>query len=637
MAKNILSTVTATENLYSAWKEVKKKKGSPGVDGISVALFGSRLDYNLTALQRCLQNGDYSPLPLLKFYVAKQSGGKRPICIPAVVDRVAQRAFLRVVDPMVEPRLSDCSFAYRRGRSVKTAIQRILFYREQGYSYVVHTDIDDYFEHIDHDFLLEKLSGLIDCNEAIELVKAWLKVDFYEGGRLVKNPHKGLPQGAVISPLLANVYLDEFDKAFEQTDFKLVRFGDDFLILCKDKASTKLAFDMALEIIKRLSLKLSYEKTAIVHFGDGFKFLGATLPNRDYIGPDTKSNPGDMPQGKPTKSPILLRTLYLQEQGCILAKNDQRFVIKKKNDVLAEIPAIKVDQIIVLGNSSITTSAMKFALTKRIPIILLSKKGCYCGRIERGDSGNVELHQIQFNLLRDHDFCLRVSKKIVKAKIHNQRVLLQRHSKKIGNINQILDLMRNLLKKVETSNNVDQLRGLEGIASTHYFNGFKCLLKSSFGFKNRIKRPPVDPVNSLLSFGYTLLFQNVYAFITVHGLNPYIGYFHALRNRHPCLASDLIEEFRTPIIDSLVLYLVNSQILKDRDFYYVGKERRCLLIDSAQKTFIRHFEHKMNSEVTHYHTGILCSYRKCIDLQVQEMLKVIKGEQSVYRPLTMRY
>jgi len=349
MAKNILSTVTATENLYSAWKEVKKKKGSPGVDGISIALFGSHLDYNLTALQRCLQNGDYSPLPLLKFYVAKENGGKRPICIPAVVDRVAQRAFLRVIDPMIDPRLSNCSFAYRKCRSVKAAIQRILFYREQGYPYVVHTDIDAYFEHIDHDFLLEKLSSLIDCNEAIELVKRWLKVDLYEGGRLVKNPHKGLPQGAVISPLLANVYLDEFDKAFEQTDFKLVRFGDDFLILCKDKASTKLAFDMALEMIKRLRLKLSCSKTAIVHFGDGFKFLGATFANRN-IESDTKSSSVDVPQGKSHKSPILLKTLYLQEQGCILAKNDQRFVIKKKKDVLAEIPAIKVDQIIVLGN-----------------------------------------------------------------------------------------------------------------------------------------------------------------------------------------------------------------------------------------------------------------------------------------------
>lgn len=638
VAQNILSKITEIENLYNAWKEVKKKKGSPGVDGVSIALFGSRLDHNLIDLQNRLKNGDYSPLPLLKFYAPKKDGEKRPLCIPAIVDRVAQRAFLRVIDPIIDPHFSDASFGYRRGRSAISAVRKIFHYQRQGYNQIIHADIDAYFEHIDHDLLLEKLSRLVNNSEVIELVKQWLKVDIYEGGRLLKAPRKGLPQGAVISPLLANLYLNEFDKAFEQTDFKLIRFGDDFLILCKDGPSAKAALQMAFELIKELALNLNQDKTKIIHFNDGFRFLGATFSNdRDYTEFSTERSPIYPPSDKFHKSPILLRTLYVQEQGCILTKTDQRFVIRKKKDVLMEVPAIKVDQIIILGNSSITTYAMKLALRKGISITLLSKKGDYCGTIERGNSGNVELHRIQFNHLMDRDFCLRVSKEIVKAKIHNQKVLLRRHSQKIENVDQELRLMDSLLKKIENSNNVDQIRGLEGMASSHYFKAFKYLLRNSFGFENRVKRPPTDPINCLLSFGYTLLFQNVYAFIKIHGLNPYIGYFHAIRDKHPSLASDLIEEFRTPIIDSLILYVVNSQILKEADFDYGGENRMCLLTESARKTFIKHFEDKMNSKITHPHTGISGNYRKCIDLQVQEMLRYIKGEQDIYRPMVTRY
>jgi CRISPR-associated protein Cas1 len=138
-----------------------------------------------------------------------------------------------------------------------------------------------------------------------------------------------------------------------------------------------------------------------------------------------------------------------------------------------------------------------------------------------------------------------------------------------------------------------------------------------------------------LSFGYTLLFYNLYALIAARGLHPYVGHLHLLRDRHPALASDLIEEFRAPIVDSLVLYLVNSKIFTPADFSRLP-DGPCLLKDTARKTFLRAFEQKMGTQITHPHTGAVVDYRRCLDLQVCQMAEWIRGEVSAYQPMRIR-
>jgi CRISPR-associated protein Cas1 len=138
-----------------------------------------------------------------------------------------------------------------------------------------------------------------------------------------------------------------------------------------------------------------------------------------------------------------------------------------------------------------------------------------------------------------------------------------------------------------------------------------------------------------LSLGYTLLFYNLYALIVARGLHPYVGHLHLIRDRHPALASDLIEEFRAPIVDSLVLYLVNGKILTPADFSRLP-DGPCLLKDGARKTFLRFFEQKMGTQITHPHTGAVVDYRRCLDLQVCQMAQWIRGEVSAYQPMRIR-
>ncbi len=331
------------------------------------------------------------------------------------------------------------------------------------------------------------------------------------------------------------------------------------------------------------------------------------------------------------------RTLYIQEQGSVLAREDERLVVKKEKEILLEVPAAKIDQIFVFGNCTITTPAMTYCLKEDIPIILFSSRGNYYGIIDSPLGDNVSLHRQQFARVADPAFCLATAKAIIETKLHNSRLLLQRHQrrKQLPAVATAIDRLGEISMRLPQATTLEEANGYEGAGAAQYFAALGQLVDSAFQFSRRTRQPPTDPFNSLLSLGYTLLFYNLYALITARGLHPYVGHLHLMRDRHPALASDLIEEFRAPIVDSLVLYIVNSKIMKPTDFSRLPNGP-CLLSNEARKTFLRFFEQKMATQITHPHTGTVADYRRCLDLQVCHMVEWIRGEVTAYQPMRMR-
>lgn len=237
----------------------------------------------------------------------------------------------------------------------------------------------------------------------------------------------------------------------------------------------------------------------------------------------------------------------------------------------------------------------------------------------------------------DETFGLAFSKAVVIAKLNNARVFLQRQRKEelrdtVGRIKECMD-------RVQAADTLDRLRGCEGSGAAAYFPAFGTLLRGEFRFSRRVRRPPKDPVNSMLSFGYTLLFYNIFSLIHAHNLDPYIGYFHSDRPNHPALASDLIEEFRTPIVESLVLSLINKSIVKPDGFYCLkeGERSPCFMTDETRKRFIRAFEEKMHIEVFHPETEFRVDYRRCVDLQIGRFVQYLRGERDEYVPYRIRF
>ena len=202
------------------------------------------------------------------------NGEPRSLAIPTVRDRIAQAAAYQVLNPILEAQFEDCSFAYRPGRSVKQALYQVKEYRDQGYIWVVDLDIDAYFDNIIHDLLFEKIKQYIPEERVLRLIHLWVEAEVYDG-RGIFRMTRGIPQGSVISPLLANLFLDELDEQLLQGGYRLVRYGDDYLILCKTKDKAQEAMEVSDELLDQLTLELNPEKTRITTFDQGFRYLGA--------------------------------------------------------------------------------------------------------------------------------------------------------------------------------------------------------------------------------------------------------------------------------------------------------------------------------------------------------------------------
>jgi len=598
----LFDRMTAMTTLLRAFDRVEENHGGPGVDGETVEDFGTRLESRLLALRQALRSESYRPAPLLHTRMAKAEGGTRILRIPCVRDRVAQTAAALVLTPVLDPEFEDVSYyGYRYGRSVDQAVRRIMQLRDRGFRWVVDADIQRYFDEIPQDKLLERLARHVDGEAVLALIRLWLTAEVRDGARTYRMT-KGVPQGSPLSPFLANLYLDRLDEAHLRAGHKLVRFADDFVILCKTRPEAERALDLAEAELRKMQLALNPAKTRITHFDHGFKYLGtiflrSLVMRARYREPDPLWAPAsasaeseapaapaltehtslaeamrgalerlpedrarerwealrereaeaDLPPPAAGHDP-LLRTLYIMEQGAELGKEYERFIVRKRDTAPIEVPAIKVDQILIFGNVHITTPAMQFCLIEEIPIFLLSSRGQYYGVVESAKSDQGTLHARQFARTADPVFALGFSRGVVRGKLGNARTLLLRLGRRTEDpdIQAAAPEIEGLIGRIAEVGTLDELRGLEGAAAARYFSVWPKLLGPEWGFTARRRQPPPDPVNSLLSFGYTLLFYNVYAMLRARGLHPHVGIYHALRAGHPALCSDLMEEFRPP-------------------------------------------------------------------------------------------
>lgn len=615
--------------LEAAWERVEANDGCAGVDGVSVEQFAGNLERNLAKLA----GEAYQPLPLLRIYVEKQpgSGKLRRLLVPAVRDRILQTVVSRRLSRSLEGEFLEASYAYRPGRSVDQAVARVQQLHHLGFSHIVDADIHAFFDQVRHDLILDRIAAEEIDPPILGLIRDWVRAEYWDGHR-VRRLERGIAQGSPLSPFLANLFLHELDCEVEKSGNHLVRYADDFLVLCPSREAAEAALITVREQLAKLGLRLNDAKTRLTDFNAGFLYLGVYfLGERAWIPWKYKREQGRILHIAPPMPAVLLARyrrppvrstmqaalerasvytasprprraaggfvsyLYLTEQGSTLRKSADRFLVERDGQVLLDLPYHKLEQVLVFGNVQITTQALGELLEKGIRVSLLSQNGRYRGSLATPLGKNVPLRMAQFTAFQNAERSVEYSRAVLSAKISNSVAVLDRYNQRQP-AGPEFDAERQTLAEageaLAGASALAAMLGIEGTAARAYFDALMKFNRSPFTWQGRNRRPPKDPLNALLSLMYTFVLQEIGGLLESFGLDPYIGFLHQPDYGRPSLALDLLEVFRAPVADRLVLTLVNRAIFSAQDFQESSTDGVTLHTDGL-RTFVEHYEQWM--------------------------------------------
>jgi RNA-directed DNA polymerase len=273
---HLLERILSKANMHQAWKRVKSNKGIHGVDGMSIGAFPEFARNNWPSTCKSLLAGTYQPSPVRRVEIPKETGGTRPLGIPIVLDRLIQQAIAQVLVPIFDPDFSESSFGFRRGRSAHDAVRKVREYIREGYRIAVDMDLSKFFDTVNHDVLMHRVARKVRDKRLLRLIGKYLRGGVSVNGRL-QATRKGVPQGGPLSPLLANILLDDLDKELERRGHRFVRYADDFIVLVKSqRAGERVMISVRRFLERKLKLKVNEDKSSVVRT-DKTNFLGFTF------------------------------------------------------------------------------------------------------------------------------------------------------------------------------------------------------------------------------------------------------------------------------------------------------------------------------------------------------------------------
>jgi len=544
-----------------------------------------------------LLHGNYKTPPLQGFTRPKKDGSERLIAVSPLYDRILQKAAAIALSPGLEAIMSQSSYGYRKGLSRQQVRYEIQNAYRQGYRWVFESDIDDFFDSVDRKQLIQRLQSLLGNDPLWPLLEAWLGQDIHYKNTIIKRP-KGLPQGSPLSPLLANFILDDFDSDLETHGFKLLRFADDFIVLCKTRQEAELAAQAVKESLHEVKLTLNLEKTHIVELKQGFPFLGYLFREDHAIeigGEKADGHTTFAPNQAPKNLPPWLANLGdkpihpiededspkhtlgdIEEQGThlviagdaqILTTDNHHLIVKKDEIITHQISWEQLHAITLIGLHHMTLPVQHQALAHHIPIHLADRSGQYLGALinNKPAQNNYKYWFMQLQMSDNPEFALDFAKTLVISRLNNQRTTLMRRRAQRKILNPTLLQIKRLQNKAQYAQSLATLNGLEGTATKAYFQTFNHFLPEWAQFQKRTRRPPKDPFNVLLSLGYTILYTHVDSLLQSAGLLTWKGIYHQQSPGHAALASDIMESYRH-LVERHAIHTINQGRIKADDF-----------------------------------------------------------------------
>jgi CRISPR-associated protein Cas1 len=510
-----------------------------------------------------LKENRYNPTPNTAFVIKRENNTPRLVEQLSIKDLVVSRHLLKTLTTPFNAMMEEESMGYPKGVSRSKAAEMMKAAVRDGYLYMLDTDIESFFSQIDTGKLKKLLENVLPQkdNGTKNILFRIIDNGYRLKGRLQKRL-KGIAQGNPLSPMLANLYLDAFDEEIKTLDIRLIRYGDDFIIFFRSKEQALDILDKN-PVLSHLGMRLKKDKTA-----------GEVVIQEEAVN-------------------MLKKPLYITEPYAMLSLDGEALDIKKDKKIVATIPLRRVSEIMVMEKTLFSTALLKTCTERKIPFTITLNNGYYITTI-KPDSKAYFLashkHASRYAALSDSEI-LRIAGEFAAGKIGNYISLFKQKYKKGSN--QLINGLYDAVSRIRDARSIAAVRGIEKRSSKEIYQGLNRLIDSPLFYLDKRARKEPDRINSLMNFGYYLLFSRINATLRAAGLNPYLGFLHSPADDYESLVCDIQELFRARI-DRLIVRLINLGIIHDKDFNDTG--RGYYLTREGVKKYLKHFEIEMNKK-----------------------------------------
>lgn len=752
--EKLYQTLCLPVTLYSAWKAVKKKNSAGGIDGLSVLQFEEKLAGNLDALRKELLRKTWNPEPYLRVHIAKNAHETRKIGLLSVRDKIVQQALKVLIEPRMEQLFLNNSYGYRPGRGPARAINRVMHvitHMKSGY--MAKLDVDDYFDTIQHERLFARLENFLQDEEIVRLIRLCVKTGTVDQQLKWDETGKGVPQGAVLSPLLANFYLHPFDQFVVSQTPDYIRYADDFLIIAKTRGEVDRLVQAVSHTLNE-KLYLSLNPPLVKELNEGVEFLGILIRQsgvsltekkkeklferiqgiqfqemritaksmetlqgiQAYYGhilpqPLLKELDGCLLVGlhqwikedykkirnktqlekslqevpffaeeSQLSKPLLIKgcvmayvdlckkeketrpgvdnkkliaqkkreyhkreadgsELVVNTPGCFIGKSGYGITVKLKNQLLHKKSTGALKHITVIGQGvTFSTNAMMHCIRHQIPIDFFDVNGKHCASVLAPVSIDKLLWQKQASLPDEKSN--QLAARILLSKIKNQQNLIKYYHKYHKETAWLKEVYPEIMLRmnrcvyqlkmavVEKSNTPAFLMSCEAVAAVAYWDYIRLLISDDgVDFFKRERKGATDLMNSLLNYGYALLYARVWNAILAQKLNPAIGVLHAPQPNKPVLVFDVVEMFRAQAVDRTVISLIQQGEPLHMNKDLLSEATKQLLIKNILERFNRYEKYR----------GEQLRFVEIMHRQTKEIADFITGDSKTFKPYIARW
>ena len=589
--------------------------------------FQKYYENNKQIIRQEIENNKYQPENIILKEIINYKGKRRLVSILNIKDKFISKLLLEVLEKYIAPNFSENSFAYQKGKGTTQAILKIKKLVEEGKEIVGKIDIKDYFDTINHEKLLKMMQDVKIERRVIELINKFIKckVD-YQYSTYTKT--QGIIQGSPLSAILSNIYLDSFDKELDKLNIKYIRYCDDINIFGKDK---KEVYNTIKFIEKRLKeqylLNINHNKTEITNVFYT-KFLGYKLIKNKFGVEIVKiSKEVQYTNRWRTNSLEKINNEYHIVNEGILSQSDYTILFENKNKkVYIPIEATKI--LNIYSNIIINSNFFNLMNSKDIIVNLFDKHNRYIGKfIPNNTRKSCLLLLKQVEIYNDYNKRMNMAKDILSSEIYNLKSNLKYYNRRYNHdIKEKIKLIEKTEKEINLIKEHEKLLLCEARIKGIYYSCFNEILQNEkFKFIKRSKRPPQDPINALISFGNTLLYNYIAKEIYKTKLDIRIAYLHSSNNRYESLNLDLANIFKPIIVDKIIFKLINKKIINDR-LHFENINGGVYLTGEGKNIVINEFYKKIKDITTIGNNKM--SYEKIIRKEIYKLSNSIMNEEK---------